>query len=139
MLRGIAIRRTKSLVIILSISDDDAKRSPNSDDESFLDVESVENNLIDHSVASISDLQREQLADDTLEGCWQMAKCGKGQFFFVKDDLLFHQEKLCGQTIEGLMVPKGRRNHVLDIAHSVTGGHFNYRRTRDRIKLGYLV
>jgi hypothetical protein len=120
------------------IIDDNATTSPNSDDESFLDVESVENNLIDHSVASVSDLQREQLADDTLKGCWQMAKCGKGQFF-IKDDLLFHHEKVCGQTIEGLVVPKGRRNHVLDIAHSVTGGHFNYRKTRDRIKLSGLT
>jgi hypothetical protein len=56
-----------------------------------------------------------------------MAKCGKGQFF-IKDDLLFHQEKVCGQTIDGLVAPKGRRNHVLDI---FTGGHFNYRKTRE--------
>ncbi len=122
----------------LPIIANNSTSSQNSDDGSILDVESVENNLIDHSIASVSDLQREQLADDTLKGCWQMTKCGKGQFF-IKDDLLFHQEKVCGQTIEGLMVPIGRRNHVLEIAHSVTGGHFNYRKTRDRIKLSGLT
>jgi hypothetical protein len=37
------------------IIDDNATSSPNSDDESFLDAESVENKLIDHSVASVSD------------------------------------------------------------------------------------
>ena len=37
------------------------------------------------------------------------------------------------------MVPENRRKHVLDIAHSVTGGHFNHRKTRDRIKLSGLT
>jgi hypothetical protein len=37
------------------------------------------------------------------------------------------------------MVTETRRNHVIDIAHAVTGGHFNHRKTRDRIKLSGLT
>jgi hypothetical protein len=59
--------------------------------------------------------------------------------FIIRKGLLFHFEKACGQTVKCLMVPESRRSHVIDVAHAVTGGHFNHRKTRDRIKLSGLT
>jgi hypothetical protein len=106
--------------------------------DAFLDVDSVSDAVIDPGVATVVTLQREQLADKSLTGCWRLAKQGKGNFL-VKEGLLFCREKLCGQSTECLMVPEGRRKYVFDTAHAVTGGHFNYRKTRDRIKMSGLT
>jgi hypothetical protein len=107
-------------------------------DSNFIDVDQFDNEAIDPSIASVAELQSEQLADATLTGSWQLVKRGKGNVF-IKDGLLFQVEKICSQPTDALMVPEGRRNHVLDIAPSVTDGHFEYRKRRDRIKLSRLT
>jgi hypothetical protein len=110
---------------------------PDISDSNFLDVDQVDGAAIDPSVATVAELQREQAGDKTLASEWALVKRNKGNLL-VKDGLLFCYEKVCGQTIECLVVPEGRRRYVFDIAHSVTGGHFNFRKTRDRIKLSGL-
>ena len=42
-------------------------------------------------------MQKEQIEDDTLKGWWSLAKREKGGFF-VKDGLLYHAEKILGQS-----------------------------------------
>ena len=66
-----------------------------------------------------------------------MAQRGKGNYI-MKDGLLFHVEKLFGQSVENLVVPEGRRNHVLKLAHEMCGGHLAMKKTRDRIKISGL-
>lgn len=53
----------------------------------------------------------------------------------IKDGALVGVKTVCGQAVECLIVPEGRRKHMMEIAHSTTGGHFNHRKTRNRIKL----
>ena len=62
-----------------------------------------------------------ELADKELE-CW-------------KDGLLVHREDdIIGETRERIVVPTGRRQEILKIAHSsLMGGHLSGKKTRDII------
>jgi hypothetical protein len=105
----------------------------------LLDVDNVDSaSDSDLGHASVEALRREQLADETLAGCWSLAKAGKGGYF-VRDGLLFRCEKICGQTYENLVVPKLRQPHVLRLAHEISGGHMAMKKTRDRIRLSGLT
>jgi hypothetical protein len=104
----------------------------------YIDVETVDQTVCDSSKANVESLIREQLDDKTLSGCFLMAQRGKGNYI-VKDGLLFHIEKLFGQFVENLVVPEGRRNHVLKLAHEMCGGHLAMKKTRDRIKISGLT
>jgi hypothetical protein len=79
-------------------------------------------------------LRQEQLLDDTLAGWWSLAKQNKGGFF-VKNGLLYHNEKFMGYDIEQLVLPKGRIGAVLKLAHEGFGGHLAMKKTRDRIRI----
>jgi hypothetical protein len=103
------------------------------DDDDCLDVDNISDSCAGGEL-SVQELHMEQQNDDTLTGCFVLAKKGKGRYF-VKDNLLYRSERICGQEVECIVVPKGRRKHVMDLAHSVTGGHFNFRKTSDRIKM----
>ena len=58
--------------------------------------------------------------------------------YLVKDGLHFQVEKLFGQSVENLVVPEGRSNHVLKLAHEMCGGHLAMKKTCDRIKISGL-
>jgi hypothetical protein len=64
----------------------------------FLDIDQVDAESMDPSVAAVVTLQREQRADKSLAGSWQFARRGKGNCI-IKDGLLFCREKVCGQTV----------------------------------------
>jgi hypothetical protein len=104
----------------------------------FIDFDGVAQLVSDQGKASVEYLRREQLDDKTLAGCWLMAKRGKGNYF-AKDDLLFRAEKICGQVVDNLVVPEGRRSHVLKLAHEMCGGHLAMKKTRDRIRISGLT
>lgn len=108
------------------------------DDALFLEVDTVDNLDVDPNEITVMQLKNEQVSDSSLRPLWVLAKQGKGKVF-IKDGLLFRYEKICGRDMECLLVPEGRRQYVIDVAHTVTGGHFNYRKTRDRIKLSGLT
>ena len=63
-------------------------------------------------------------------------KKGQGGLF-VKDGLLYREECILGQNFTQLCLPQGRRNQVLELAHSTFGGHLAYKRTSDRIRLSF--
>ena len=84
-----------------------------------------------------SNLIKEQKEDSTLKSCWAFAEQGKNGFK-VHNGILFHNDKVEGQSISQLCVPQGRRSNVLKLAHdSVFGGHMGERKTRERIRLSF--
>ena len=108
-------------------------------DDDCLNVDDCDTSVVStDGELSVQELQTEQHRDDTLTGCFFLAKKNKGRYF-VKDHILYRFERICGQDVECIVVPHGRRKHVMDLAHSVTGGHFNFRKTCDRIKMSGLT
>ncbi|XP_040063054.1 uncharacterized protein LOC120837615 [Ixodes scapularis] len=79
-------------------------------------------------------LSDEQRGDPTLRKPFTDAKVGKGGMF-VQDGLLWHHDKLSGESVTQLVLPSGRRKEVLLLAHeSPWGGHLGARKTVARIK-----
>ncbi|GBN10120.1 hypothetical protein AVEN_214032-1 [Araneus ventricosus] len=63
-----------------------------------------------------------------LAMAWKHAKKGKGNYYEV-DGYLFHREKILGDSIGQLVIPKCRRNEVLKLAHtSVFSSHMGPKR-----------
>jgi len=61
----------------------------------------------------ISELIDEQQADETLSGAHSFAKQNKGGYF-LKNGVLFHRMKILDNFVEHLVVPKGRRQALLE-------------------------
>jgi len=89
------------------------------------------------SVSDADALIKKQTDNDTLTSCWEMAHDNKGEFI-ISRGLLYHNDKVEGQSICQLCVPECRRDRVLKLAHdSVFGGHLGERKTRERIRLSF--
>ena len=86
--------------------------------------------------SGVDKLTEEQKADESLSGAYRLASESKGGYF-VRNKLLFHRTQLLGNTVDRLVVPSGRRNAILELAHNVVGGHLGIRRTKDRIALSF--
>jgi len=67
-------------------------------------------------------LRSEQLVDDTLLGCFALAKRNKGLFYF-KNGVLHRADSVAGQMVEQLVLPEGRRQRAIDLAHETFGAH----------------
>ncbi|GFV90735.1 retrovirus-related Pol polyprotein from transposon opus [Trichonephila clavipes] len=74
------------------------------------------------------------------EGCaelalvWKHAKEGKENYYEV-DGYLFHRDKILGESIGQLVIPKCKRTEVLRLAHtSVFSSHMGPKKTLERIK-----
>jgi len=85
----------------------------------------------------VSELGDEQRADETLSGAFEFAKLSKGGYF-LKSGILFHRTKILDNFVERLVVPKGRRRALLELAHDKLGCHLRVRRTKDRIGLSFM-
>ncbi|GFT48792.1 integrase_H2C2 domain-containing protein [Trichonephila clavipes] len=64
---------------------------------------------------------------------WKYAKEGKGNYYEV-DGYLFRRDKILGESIGKLLIPKCRRTEVLRLAHSVFSSHMGPKKTLERIK-----
>ncbi|GFW16255.1 retrovirus-related Pol polyprotein from transposon 297 [Trichonephila clavipes] len=65
---------------------------------------------------------------------WKYAKEGKGNYYEV-DGYLFRRDKILGESIGQLVIPKCRRTEVLKLAHtSVFSSHMGPKKTLERIK-----
>ncbi|GFW57663.1 retrovirus-related Pol polyprotein from transposon opus [Trichonephila clavipes] len=65
---------------------------------------------------------------------WKYAKEGKGNYYEV-DGYLFRRDKILGESIGQLVIPKCRRTEVLRLAHtSVFSSHMGPKKTLERIK-----
>ncbi|GFW75411.1 retrovirus-related Pol polyprotein from transposon opus [Trichonephila clavipes] len=66
---------------------------------------------------------------------WKYAKEGKGNYYEV-DGYLFRRDKILGESIGQLVIPKCRRTEVLKLAHtSVFSSHMGPKKTLERIKI----
>ena len=68
------------------------------------------------SLINKAELIKEQRDDETLRECWKLAERGRGSFL-IDDGVLYRSEKILGQPLQQLVVPKGRRSHVLKVGH----------------------
>ena len=84
------------------------------------------------SLINKAELIKEQRDDETLRGCWKLAERGRGNFL-IDDGVLYRREKILGQPFQQLVVPKGRRSHVLKVGHETYGGHMSVKKTKARI------
>ncbi|GFV42622.1 retrovirus-related Pol polyprotein from transposon opus [Trichonephila clavipes] len=68
---------------------------------------------------------------------WKQAKEGKGNYYEV-DGYLFHRDKILGESIGQLVIPKCRRTEVLRLAHtSVFSSHMGPKKTLERIEYSF--
>ncbi|GFT72885.1 retrovirus-related Pol polyprotein from transposon opus [Trichonephila clavipes] len=68
---------------------------------------------------------------------WKHAKEGKGNYYEV-DGYLFHRDKILGESVGQLVIPKCRRTEVLRLAHtSVFSSHMGPKKTLERIKYSF--
>ncbi|GFX57909.1 retrovirus-related Pol polyprotein from transposon opus [Trichonephila clavipes] len=68
---------------------------------------------------------------------WKYAKEGKGNYYEV-DGYLFRRDKILGESIGQLVIPKCRRTEVLKLAHtSVFSSHMGLKKTLERIKYSF--
>ncbi|GFU19558.1 integrase_H2C2 domain-containing protein [Trichonephila clavipes] len=66
---------------------------------------------------------------------WKYAKEGKGNYYEV-DGYLFRRDKILGESIGQLVIPKCRRTEVLKLAHtSAFSSHMGPKKTLERIKI----
>ena len=65
--------------------------------------------------ASSEEIKKEQRNDETLKRSWSLAKRGKGNLF-VKNGVLYRNERILGQSFTQLCLPNSRHTEVLTIA-----------------------
>ena len=85
------------------------------------DVINVDQLTDDVNDCDVNKLIEEQKSDETLFHCWAMAREQKGGYV-VSRGMLFHNDKVEGQSVCQLCVPASRRNHVLQLAHDSVFG-----------------
>ena len=77
----------------------------------------------------------EQLADTALAHCWKLARAKKAGFFFIQNDLLYHQHNVKGQVVNQLVVPSTRIKSLLEMTHNYT--HSSAKRLRERLSYSF--
>ena len=89
-----------------------------------------------HAKSTSAVLLTEQQADSSLDHAWSLAKRSKSGFF-VKDHLLYHKDRVMGQTVEQWRLPEGRRREICHLAHDLT--HQGHKRTKEKNQLKFLL
>jgi len=92
----------------------DVTNADNGDDDNDVSV--------DPRKASADILRTEQKTDRSLAGCWSLAERQKAGYF-VRDEILYRQQKMLGHEYEQLVLPAGRTPEVIKLGHEVVGGH----------------
>ena len=112
----------------------------NKEGDEFWDMEQSippVNDDITKRSADYEELSTEQTNCPSLINCWKWAKEGKRNFF-VKDNLLYRQDKLYGHKIIQLCLPDRRVPTVLEMGHDAPfAGHMAFKTTKYRIKLNF--
>jgi len=88
------------------------------------------------SNSEVSKIVNDQQADDISSGAFSFAKLNKGGYF-KKNGILFHRIKILDNVVKRLVVPKGRRQALLELAVDQAGCHSGIRRTKERIGLSF--
>jgi len=69
----------------------------------------------------------EQVADESWKNAWTLAANGKGNFY-VQDGLLYHRDKVLGQKVNQLCLPRSKIKDVCQLAHGIY--HLGIKRTK---------
>ncbi|GFW89280.1 retrovirus-related Pol polyprotein from transposon opus [Trichonephila clavipes] len=89
---------------------------------------------MDKGIMVADSFRSEQECCAELALAWKYAKEGKGNYYEV-DGYLFRRDKILGESIGKLVIPKCRRTDVLRLAHtSVFSSHMGPKKTLERIK-----
>ena len=90
-------------------------------------------------VADSSKLVSEQQADKSLDKVLSLAKKGEKGYGFENGILIQCTSDSLGDINLRVVVPKGRRQQILELAHSnLTSGHFGFKKTFARISRHFL-
>ncbi|GFW88142.1 retrovirus-related Pol polyprotein from transposon opus [Trichonephila clavipes] len=90
---------------------------------------------MDKGIMVADSFRSEQECCAELALAWKYAKEGKGYYYEV-DGYLFRRDKILGESIGQLVIPKCRRTEVLKLAHtSVFSSHMGPKKTLERIKI----
>ena len=102
------------------------------DNDIFIDVDVVKLPDIESesAITNAREFASEQQRDETLSCAWKLARRDKSGYV-IKDELLYHTEKRCGQIFDALCVPHSRRLGIMNLAHN--NSHFGIRHTKERI------
>ncbi|GFS57408.1 retrovirus-related Pol polyprotein from transposon opus [Trichonephila clavipes] len=92
---------------------------------------------MDKGIMVADSFRSEQECCAELALVWKYAKEGKGNYYEV-DGYLFRRDKILGESIGQLVIPKCRRTEVLKLAHtSVFSSHMGSKKTLERIKYSF--
>ncbi|GFX43720.1 retrovirus-related Pol polyprotein from transposon opus [Trichonephila clavipes] len=92
---------------------------------------------MDKGIMVADSFRSEQECCAQLALVWKHAKEGKGNHYKV-DGYLFHRDKILGESIGQLVIPKCRRTEVLRLAHtSVFSSHMGSKKKIERIKYSF--
>ncbi|GFV11755.1 retrovirus-related Pol polyprotein from transposon opus [Trichonephila clavipes] len=92
---------------------------------------------MDKGIMVADSFRSEQECCAELALVWKQTKEGKGNYYEV-DGYLFHRDKILGESIGQLVIPKCRRTEVLRLAHtSVFSSHMGPKKTLERIKYSF--
>ncbi|GFX76874.1 retrovirus-related Pol polyprotein from transposon opus [Trichonephila clavipes] len=92
---------------------------------------------MDKGIMVADSFRSEQECCAELALVWKYAKEGKGNYYEV-DGYLFRRDKILGEIIGQLIIPKCRRTEVLKLAHtSVFSSHMGPKKTLERIKYSF--
>jgi len=79
-------------------------------------------------------LHDKQRADPTLERAWVWAQTNKNNFF-LKDEPLYHRDKVLQQNVQQICLPTARKNVVCRLAHYMC--HLGYKRSKEKLRLNF--
>ncbi|GFW68542.1 retrovirus-related Pol polyprotein from transposon opus [Trichonephila clavipes] len=92
---------------------------------------------MDKGIMVADSFRSEQECCAELALVWKHAKEGKGNYYEV-DGYLFHRDKILGESIGQLVIPKCRGTEVLRLAHtSVFSSHMGPKKTIERIEYSF--
>ncbi|GFU56881.1 retrovirus-related Pol polyprotein from transposon opus [Trichonephila clavipes] len=92
---------------------------------------------MDKGIMVADSFRSEQECCAELALVWKYAKEGKGNYYEV-DGYLFRRDKILGESIGQLIIPKSRRTEVLKLAHtSVFSSRMGPKKTLERIKYSF--
>jgi len=97
--------------------------------------DSVSLDPVSHDVRDEHDVLRdEQRADQAFERAWVWAQKNKTNFF-VKDEHLYHRDKILQQNVQKICLPTARTNEVCRLARDMC--HLGYKRTKEKLRLNF--
>ncbi|GBN45827.1 Pro-Pol polyprotein, partial [Araneus ventricosus] len=78
-----------------------------------------------------------QREDDSLKAVWALGIFQQGGYS-IEDGILLHTERICGERVQQIVLPKAKREYVFRMAHELPlAGHLREQKTKQRIKYSF--